>query len=560
MSLFGAGWTLGAIKHLAEQRAARATFYETTGWLGVMESEAGPPLPERFPSRPGQVFPMFHVFADVNEFRGGEVLPSRSTRPLAVDGLVLAGAIQARSCWPISRRKIVEIRIDGLGRQARIRRLDATNALQDAEAARRFRAEPGSTMRPRGRLHAGIGPVRPRQARHRVSEGPMSTSGPKRRCRIGPSPCWLPARSASGSRESGHSRGSTWRSVAARSMPWWERTGRARARSCISWPGSIIPTAGPWNGTAGEFTAFGDEREAQRAGVAIVFQERSLFGPLSIAENIFAARQPVGRWGLIDRRELRRRSVDLLARVGLDADPETPVERLSPAQQQLVEIAKALSIDARLIIFDEPTAALTAAETESLFAVIRQLRERRLGVIYISHRLEEVFQIADRVTVLKDGSGQGTFLVREVTSRDLVARMVGRGLDPHRPRQGTPPADSPVALEVRGLSDAGHAPGTRPRFRDITLEVRCGEIVALAGLVGAGRTELALGIFGGRAGRVRRSPRHGPAGRPEVPGRGDRGRHRIPVRGPQGDRALPRDEHRGQHPRRRSPARHRVAA
>ena len=280
-------------------------------------------------------------------------------------------------------------------------------------------------------------------------------------------------------------------------MPWWERTGPARALLCISWQGSITRTAGHWNGRVDELSAFSDERDAQRAGVAIVFQERSLFGPLSIAENIFAGRQPVGRWGLINRREQRRRSVDLLARIGLDADPETPVERLSPAQQQLVEIAKALSIDAQLIIFDEPTAALTVAETETLFAVIRQLRERQLGVIYISHRLEEIFQIADRVTVLKDGSGEGTFLVHEVTSRDLVARMVGRSLDPHRPRRVRPAADSPVALEVRDLSDAGHAPGIRPRFRDIMLQARSGEIVVLAGLVGAGRTELALGIFGG---------------------------------------------------------------
>src|SRR5262249_5315780 len=230
---------------------------------------------------------------------------------------------------------------------------------------------------------------------------------------------------------------------------------------------------------------------------AIVFQERSLFGPLSIAENIFAARQPVGRWGLIDRREQRRRSVALLARVGLEADPGTPVARLSPAQQQLREIAKALLMDAQLIIVDEATAAVTAGEAEALFAVIRHLRERRIGVIYISHRLEEVFRIADRVTVLKDGSGEGTFLVREVTSQELVRRMVGRGLDPHRPRQERPPANSSIALEVRGLSDIGQAPGIRPRFRDITFRVHCGEIVALAGLVGAGRTELALGTFGG---------------------------------------------------------------
>jgi hypothetical protein len=150
MSLFGAAWTLGAIKHLAEQRAARATFYETTGWLGVMEAEGGPPLPERFPSIPGQVFPMFHVFADVNEFRGGEILLSRSSQPLAIDGLVLRRGTARRVLLANFTPKDLEIRIDGLGRQARIRRLDATNAVQDAEAARRFRADPGTA-------HATVG-------------------------------------------------------------------------------------------------------------------------------------------------------------------------------------------------------------------------------------------------------------------------------------------------------------------------------------------------------------------------------------------------------------------
>jgi rhamnose transport system ATP-binding protein len=260
------------------------------------------------------------------------------------------------------------------------------------------------------------------------------------------------------------------------------------------------PDAGAIDFDGREDVSIPDEHAAQAMGISIVFQERSLFGPLTVAENVFAGRQPVGRWGRIDRRRLREETIRLLERVGLDVAPEAPLDSLSTAEQQLVEVAKALSLRAKLIILDEPTAALTASETATLFDVVGRLKREGVGIIYISHRLEEIFHIADRVTVLKDGSGQGTSPVREVTSRDLVARMVGRGLDPHRPRQGTPPAGSPVALEVRGLSDAGHAPGSRPRFRDIALEVRCGEIVALAGLVGAGRTELALGIFGGRAG------------------------------------------------------------
>lgn len=250
----------------------------------------------------------------------------------------------------------------------------------------------------------------------------------------------------------------------------------------------------------GQYVAFADEREAQRAGVAIVFQERSLFGPLSVAENIFAGRQPMGRWGLIDRSEQASRSRELLSRLGLDVDPDTPVERLSSARQQLVEIAKALSIDARLIIFDEPTAALTPRETEVLFSVIRRLRERQIGVIHISHRLEEVFRIADRVTVLKDGVGEGTFPVRDVAPSDLVTRMVGRGLDPLRKRGARLPDDAPVALEIRNLNDASDGPSDGPRLRGISFQVRRGEILALAGLVGAGRSELARAVFGSRRG------------------------------------------------------------
>lgn len=249
-----------------------------------------------------------------------------------------------------------------------------------------------------------------------------------------------------------------------------------------------------WEGRA--TAGFGDARSALRAGVAIVFQERSLFGPLTIAENIFAGRQPAGRLGLIDHRLQRARTRELLDQVGLDDDPETPLERLAPARQQLVEVAKALSVDARLIIFDEPTAALSVGETRRLFDVIGRLRAAGLGVVYISHRLEEVFRIADRVTVLKDGRDQGTSAIGDVTADDLVERMVGRGVNPHLQRSDRADAGAPVVLEVRGMMDP---PGRRPRLEDVSLEVHAGEIVALAGLVGAGRSDLALAIFGSRS-------------------------------------------------------------
>src|SRR5262249_34719994 len=140
------------------------------------------------------------------------------------------------------------------------------------------------------------------------------------------------------------------------------------------------------------------------------------------------------------------------------------------------------------------------ADAEALFAVIRRLRDQRVGVIYISHRLEEVFALADRATVLKDGAGQGTFPVAGLTPRDLMTRMVGREVNPHQPRPDPPTADGKVVLEVRGLGDDPARPGPRPRLSDVSFTARAGEVVALAGMVGAGRTELALALFGARPG------------------------------------------------------------
>jgi rhamnose transport system ATP-binding protein len=259
------------------------------------------------------------------------------------------------------------------------------------------------------------------------------------------------------------------------------------------------PDAGKIDFNRQQDVAFANERSAQQQGIALVYQERSLFGPLSVAENIFAGRQPVKRWGRIDYRRLQNDTQALLDEVGLRADPQTPVERLSSAEQQLVEIAKALSLDARLIIFDEPTAALSLAETQRLFEIIRRLRAQGAGIIYISHRLEEVFDLADRATVLKDGRGQGTYPVSSLSPQSLVRLMVGRDVNPHQPRADRATGDAQVVLNVRGMSDVARA-GARCQLRDISFFVRAGEIVGLAGLVGAGRSEVALGLFGGRIG------------------------------------------------------------
>jgi ABC-type sugar transport system ATPase subunit len=260
--------------------------------------------------------------------------------------------------------------------------------------------------------------------------------------------------------------------------------------------GVLRPDAGTLCFDGVERDGFASAHAARHAGVAMVFQERSLFAPLTVAENIFAGRQPVTPWGMIDRRRLHADAAALLAQVAPELTTEAIAGELSPAQQQMVEIAKALSLEARLIIFDEPTAALTETETARLFGVIRQLQRRGVAIVYISHRLEELFGLADRVTVLKDGAKQGTLPLAGTNTRDLVQLMVGRDVEPSH-RSATH-EDGPVLLEVRGLSDPDNMPGGHSLLRDIHLEARAGEIVGLAGLAGAGRTELALSLFGAR--------------------------------------------------------------
>jgi rhamnose transport system ATP-binding protein len=242
---------------------------------------------------------------------------------------------------------------------------------------------------------------------------------------------------------------------------------------------------------AGKAVSFPSPQAAQEAGVAIVFQERSLAGSLSVAENVFFGRQPTKRWGIIDQRRMREDTLVLLRELDVQLNPETAVEDLSPADQQMVEIAKALSLDARLLVLDEPTSTLTEAETATLFRVISRLRDRGAGIIYISHRMTEVFRISDRITVLRDGEYQGTFLPAAVSEEQLISRMVGREFRFSAAESASPSAGSAPVLEVHGLSDDG-------LLREISFQIRAGEITGLAGLAGSGRTELAMAIFGAR--------------------------------------------------------------
>lgn len=258
------------------------------------------------------------------------------------------------------------------------------------------------------------------------------------------------------------------------------------------------PVAGRIDFAGREDVKFADPRAAQEAGVATVFQERSLFSHLTVAENVFAGHAPRGRWGRIDHARLRAQTQRLLDEIGLPVRPDARVEELSPDQQQMVEIAKALSLEVKLIIFDEPTAALTEQETAALFRVIRMLRGRGVGVIYISHRMEEIFELADRVTVLKDGRREGTREVRATTPGELVRLMIGRDLPPRSPRSRVEVHGPTPVLELRGLADAPGSERERTRLRGVSLQLHAGEIVGLAGLAGAGRTETALSLIGAR--------------------------------------------------------------
>jgi ribose transport system ATP-binding protein len=226
--------------------------------------------------------------------------------------------------------------------------------------------------------------------------------------------------------------------------------------------------------------------DARRAGVGIIYQEFNLVPQLTARENIFLGQERT-RAGFCSRRNERRAAAALFARLGVDVDPEALCGELRVARQQVVEIAKALSLEARIVVMDEPSATLTPSEVKSLFAVVRELQRQGIGIIYISHRLEEVFEVADRVTVLRDGAHVGTRAIGEVDRDGLIEMMVGRRLDREFPERRRAPGKE--RLRVRGLR-RGNA------VRDVSFTVRGGEILALTGLVGAGRTETARLLFG----------------------------------------------------------------
>ncbi|MEU0571102.1 sugar ABC transporter ATP-binding protein [Nonomuraea sp. NPDC005983] len=228
-----------------------------------------------------------------------------------------------------------------------------------------------------------------------------------------------------------------------------------------------------------------DARTAQRLGIATIYQEFNLVPQLTVAENLALGRPP-RRFGFVDTRAMRRQAAELLARVGVDVDPATPIAGLGIARMQMVEIAKALALNARILIMDEPTAVLTTGEVDRLFAIVRQLRDAGVAVVFITHHLEEIAEIGDRVTVLRDGRSVAE-VAADTPQNELIRLMVGRPIDQQFPRR--PAEVGEALLTVRGLSRRG-------AFDDVSFEVRAGEVVGVAGLVGAGRTEVARAVFG----------------------------------------------------------------
>jgi rhamnose transport system ATP-binding protein len=223
-------------------------------------------------------------------------------------------------------------------------------------------------------------------------------------------------------------------------------------------------------------------------GIAAIYQQPALFPDLTVAENIALGLERRGAWRIVRWGERRRRARELLGRVGATLDPDTVVSRLTMPEQQLVEIARALGADARVLIMDEPTASLSEREVGRLLRVVRDLRGHGAGIIYISHRLEELSQVADRVTVLRDGCLVGTWPMAEVGPAELIRLMVGREITAVFPKVAVTPGE--VVLELRGVGCRASG------VRGVSLSVRAGEILGLAGLVGAGRTELARVLFG----------------------------------------------------------------
>ena len=237
----------------------------------------------------------------------------------------------------------------------------------------------------------------------------------------------------------------------------------------------------------GKEVCYNNPQEAEKAGIVFIHQELNVLFDLTVEENMFLGKEIKKVFGICDRKAMRKRVQEILDMLGVDIDPTQRMDELSIGQQQMIEIAKALMVDAKVLIMDEPTAALTQSETEVLFKVVNSLRQKGVSIVYISHRMEEIFELCDRITILRDGTYIDTKRIADIDMNDIVKMMIGREIGERYPVRNSKIGD--VAFEVKNLN----CPGA---FENVSFEVRAGEVLGVSGLMGAGRTEIMKAIFG----------------------------------------------------------------
>jgi len=237
----------------------------------------------------------------------------------------------------------------------------------------------------------------------------------------------------------------------------------------------------------GQEVSYKSPQEAEKAGIVFIYQELNVLFDLTVEENLFMGKEITKKFGVCDKKAMRAKAKEVMERMGVNIPVNAVMSDLSVGQQQMVEICKALMVDAKVIIMDEPTAALTESETEGLFAVIESLRKKGVSIVYISHRMEEIFRLCDRITILRDGQYIDTKYIKDITMDDVVRMMIGREIGERYPQR-----DAVIGEEVLRVEGLTH----QKFFRDVNFSVRAGEVLGVSGLMGAGRTEIMQTIFG----------------------------------------------------------------
>lgn len=238
----------------------------------------------------------------------------------------------------------------------------------------------------------------------------------------------------------------------------------------------------------GKEVLYKSPQEAEKAGIVFIYQELNVLFDLTVEENLFMGKEITKKFGICDRKAMREKAKEVMDRMGVDIPINAVMSDLSVGQQQMVEICKALMVDAKVLIMDEPTAALTQSETEGLFKLIKSLREKGVSIVYISHRMEEIFELCDRITILRDGTYVDTKFIKDITMDDIVKMMIGREIGERYPkREGVEIGEE--KLRVEGLTK-------EKKFKDVNFSVKAGEVLGVSGLMGAGRTEIMQAIFG----------------------------------------------------------------